>query len=150
MLKKQSNKKHYFEGIGRRKEAVCRLRLYISDKGEIKVKETTIKKGEIFVNGLPIEAYFPGKLNKSLYLQPFILTNSENRFAVSAHISGGGVKGQLLAFRLASARALEKANADYREILKQRGLLSVDSRVKERRKAGYAGKARKKRQSPKR
>lgn len=147
--KQNSNEKHYFEAVGRRKEAVCRIRLYFS-KGEIKVGKDTIKKGQIMVNGLPADIYFSGKVNKSIYLQPFIVTNTEGRFAISAHINGGGVKGQLKAFQLASARALEKVSRDYRAILKQKGFLTVDGRVKERRKAGYAGKARKKRQSPKR
>jgi small subunit ribosomal protein S9 len=151
-VKKQRKKKSsdiYYGAVGRRKESTCRVRLYLTPKGEVKLGTVVIKKGEIVVNKLPIEKYFMSEIFKVTYMEPLILTGSENRFAIVARAVGGGKKGQLIAFRLAVSRALEKVDKDYRSILKPKGFLTVDARVKERKKAGLV-KARKQRQSPKR
>lgn len=147
---KQKNKTTYTEAIGRRKGATCRLRLYLPSDKDFSLKGKTLKKGEYVVNDLQLSQYFPGSINESISRKPFILTNSLERFVVSAHVVGGGKKGQLMAFVLASARALLKVNIEYREVLKSEGLLTVDDRNRERRKAGMGGKARRARQSPKR
>jgi small subunit ribosomal protein S9 len=127
------------------------VRLYVVNDSEIQISGKTLKKGEILVNNRPIESYFPGEIYKKLYLEPFRTTNTIGRFAVSAKISGGGLSGQLGAFIHGVSRALVKVDEEkLRPILKKRGFLTRDSRIKERRKAGFAQKARAKKQSPKR
>lgn len=132
----------YYEGVGRRKEATVRVRLNVTD-GEA--------KGTMTVNGLPIEKYFPGEVAKKIYLEPFRTTNTLNRFAVTITTAGGGLNGQLSAVVHGTSRALSKVDPEkFRSILKKRGFLTRDPRAKQRRKAGFAGKARARKQSPKR
>lgn len=154
MRKKSKIKKKvlsFYQAVGRRKEATARVRLYPLSLGEIKTKDFKIKKGQIVVNKKAVEEYFPGELAKLTYLEPFMITNTLGRFTVSAKITGSGKAGQLGAFIHGVARALEKVDREkFRPILKKRGFLTRDARVKERRKAGYAQKARAKKQSPKR
>ncbi len=133
-----NSKNKYTYAVGRRKKATATLRLF---KG----------KGKIEVNGQPIADYFPGQISKHYYSQPFKLTDTQGKFHATILVRGSGKKSQLEAIVLAFSRALEKINRDkYRPVLKDAGLLSVDSRVKERSKPGQAGRARAKKQSPKR
>jgi len=148
-VKTTSKKITYYEALGRRKAAHCRVRLYLNAKAVKKVQEP-LKPGDMLVNWVKAETYFPNKMAKQLYLQPFELTQTTDRFVVIVTISGSGKMSQLEALRLAVARALQKVNPEFRTVLKQAGLLTVDARVKERRKVGMGGKARRKRQSPKR
>ncbi len=140
---KSKVKSVYYEAVGRRKEASSRVRLALGTVG-------TFEKGKIYVNEKPIEQVFPGNLLKHRYEAAFAVTNTLGRFTVTAHTIGGGVAGQIDAFVLACARSLVKADASYRSVLKAAGLLMVDARQRERRKAGLAQKARKEKQSPKR
>ena len=123
--------------VGRRKEAAARIRLY---KG----------KGQTMVNGTPIEQYFPTAVEKSQYLKPFHITESEGVYFATIKVKGSGKNGQLKAVIHGIARALDKANPSFHTLLKKAGLLTRDPRVKERRKYGLAQKARKGKQSPKR
>lgn len=155
MTKKETTKTakepSFYQAVGRRKESTARVMLYVTTGEEVKVKDKILKKGEIMVNFRPVEKYFPGEVFQKTYLEPFRTTNTVGRFAVSALITGGGLSGQLGAFVHGVSRALEKADKEkFRSILKKKGLLTRDSRVKERRKAGFAQKARAKKQSPKR
>jgi len=137
--KKKASKEAYIYALGRRKQASARVRLYIN------------KKGGITVNGKPIEEYFPGRVLKSLYVEPLRTCNVIGKYAISAKIKGSGKKGQLGAFIHGVSRALEKLNTErFRPILKKRGFLTRDPRKKERRKPGTGGKARRQKQSPKR
>jgi small subunit ribosomal protein S9 len=77
-------------------------------------------------------------------------TNVLGKYAVTVKVNGGGVRGQLGALAHGLARALVKFNPDYRALLKDDGWLTRDDRMKESRKIGTGGKARRKRQSPKR
>lgn len=148
---KKKKKISFYQAVGRRKEASARVRLYPVVLGDITIGHFKIKKGEIFVNGKPVEEYFPGEVAKVAYIGPFRITNTIGRFTVSAKIEGSGKSGQLEAFIHGAARALEKVDREkFRPILKKRGFLTRDPRAKERRKAGYAQKARAKKQSPKR
>ena len=144
------SKKEYIHAIGRRKQAIARVQLYSDFKEDVTWKDQVIKKGNIFVNEKPISEYFSGQVSKVAYEEPFKLTNTLNKFAVTIRISGGGLFGQLDASVLAIARALIIFDPSFRSILKKKGLLSRDSRVRERRKVGTGGKARRKKQSPKR
>ncbi len=145
-------KPDYYYAIGRRKEATARVRLYlVTDERGVVVNGMTLTRGQIVVNGRPVEQYFPGEAYKKMYMEPLRTTNAANRFAASVKVEGGGLVGQLGAMVLGLSRALEKVDkVKNRPILKKRGFLTRDSRIKQRRKAGYAQKARKKKQSPKR
>jgi small subunit ribosomal protein S9 len=144
-------KPSYYEGIGRRKVSTARARLYVITEGSMTIRGQSVAKGDITVNGKAIEKYFPGEIMKKVYSEPFRTTNTIGRFAVTVTATGGGLNGQLASFLLAISRALEKVDKEkFRPILKKRGFLTRDPRAKQRRKAGFAGKARARKQSPKR
>jgi small subunit ribosomal protein S9 len=116
--------------IGRRKEAVARVRLV---RGS----------GEWRINGRSLQEYFPDKVHQQLVNSPFVTTETADRFDIIARINGGGASGQAGALRLAVARALNEVNSEaFRGDLKKAGFLSRDARVKERKKYGLK-KARK-------
>ena len=141
----------YYEAVGRRKTASARARLYVLTGDAMTIKSVEVKKGDMIVNGKPVEKFFPGEIYKKMYQEPFRTTNTMGRFAVSVTTEGGGLTGQLAATIHAISRALIKVdNEKFRPILKKRGFLMRDPRAKQRRKAGFAGKARARKQSPKR
>lgn len=142
----------YYEAVGRRKEATARVRLYVAaGNDQITIGEKVLKAGDMLVNKRPVESYFSGEVFKKLYQEPLRTTNTMGRFVVASVIEGGGPAGQLQAFIHGVSRALLVADGDkFRPILKKRGFLTRDARVKERRKAGKAQKARAGKQSPKR
>ena len=128
----------YIYAVGRRRTAAARVRLF---KG----------KGKSEVNEAPIEKYFPGEIFKDAYTKPFELTETLGKYYVTVRVVGGGKKGQLGATVHGIARALSKLDVEtLRPPLKKAGLLTRDPRKRERRKVGTGGKARRKRQSPKR
>lgn len=141
--KSASQKKiKYYEAVGRRKTATARVRLYLLGKKD---------KREIIVNDKPIEEYFPGKIAKTIYIEPFRTTNTLNRFKTKIKVSGSGKKAQLEAVIHGLSRALVRFDEEkFRQILRKKGFLTRDARAKERRKPGLAQKARKRKQSPKR
>jgi len=150
MAKKTKDIK-YYEAVGRRKESVAIVRLYIVGKNEaVNVGNLKIKKGEIFVNGKPIESIFSTIDERITYLRPLKLTENQDRFAISIKVSGGGKTGWLGAISLGIARALVLADQSNKPILRKNGLLTRDPRTRERRKVGTGGKARREKQSPKR
>jgi len=142
----------YYEGVGRRKEAVARVRLYIAGKDKtITLNANKIKAGEVYLNQKPINLIFSKPQDKAKLFYPLKLTNNEERFAISILTSGGGRNGQLEAIVHGLARALEKVDKDAnRPILKKNHSLTRDDRTRERRKVGTGGKARRQKQSPKR
>ena len=124
-------------GLGRRKEAVARVRL---------VPGT----GQWTLNGRSLEDYFPNKLHQQDVNQPFKLLELEGAYDVIARINGGGPSGQAGALRLGIARALNEIDRENnRPALKKAGYLTRDARVIERKKAGLK-KARKASQFSKR
>lgn len=128
----------FFQSVGRRKEAVARVRLF---KGQ----------GQITVNEKPISQYFKGQVAQKIYQIPFETTKTLGQFTGTIKVLGGGSKSQLDAVVHGIAKALETANKEvFRPALKSAGLLTRDARVKERRKYGLAHAARAKKQSPKR
>ena len=130
----------YYYAIGRRKTATVIIKMFKGKQAE----------QPITINGLPINVYWPTEAAKTVYQEPFKTTNTLSRFTATATAKGSGKNGQLGAFVLAAARALEKFDQKLRPVLKKRGLLTRDQRQKERRKPGLAQKARAKKQSPKR
>ena len=136
--KKTETKPKFISTVGRRREAVARIRLYEG-------------KGESLVNEKPIGEYFPGETAKLLYLAPFVTTDTVGKFYATIRVEGGGIKGQLVALAHGLSRALALVNREkFRPLLKKSGFLTRDARTRERRKVGMGGKARRKRQSPKR
>lgn len=151
VIKTKKQKKDYIYAVGRRREAVARIRLYASPKEGLVWGEQKITKDQILVNGKPIEHYFSGPVAKKAYMQPFVITNTIGKYAVSIAVNGGGLQGQLIAVINGLARALSIADVKkFRPVLKDKGFLTRDARVRERRKVGTGGKARRAKQSPKR
>jgi len=142
----------YYEAVGRRKQSVARVRLYLIKKStEVTVGKLKIKAGEIFINGKSINETSFKVYKKKFLMMPLILTKNEKRFAVSIIVNGGGTTGQLDAMVHGIARALLVVDSEaYRSILKTSGMLTRDPRKKETRKVGTGGKARRMKQSPKR
>jgi small subunit ribosomal protein S9 len=95
--------------------------------------------GTITVNHREFTNYFPTETLRMNVRRPLVLTESVEKFDVLATVEGGGVNSQSGAVRLGIARALVDFNAELRKALKKDGLLTSDSRVKERKKYGLAG-----------
>ncbi len=147
----ENPKVSYYEAVGRRKESSARVRLYVVKDGSMTIDGLALEKGAMIVNGRLAEKYFPGEVFKKMYLEPFRTTNTLGRFVVSVRAEGGGLAGQLGATIHGISRALEKVDKEkFRPILKKRGFMKRDPRAKQRRKAGFAGKSRARKQSPKR
>src|ERR1035437_8616406 len=140
--------KNYKSFTGKRKAAVARLRLFVT--GLPTVVGDEVKKGDIIINGKKAEEYFKGLVAKATYEEPFKITNTLGKYTFTLKITGGGTKSQLEAFIHAVSKALSSLDEKSKHILKKKGFLTRDARVRERRKVGMGGKARRKRQSPKR
>ncbi len=95
--------------------------------------------GEIAVNTRSLEDYFPRHSLRALVESPFAVTGLMGKYNVKATVIGGGITGQAGALRHAIAKALTGMNPSLREPLKKEGLLTRDSRVKERKKYGQPG-----------
>lgn len=152
-MEKTTIEKHisYYEAVGRRKTSSARVRMHVVKDEKAIIAGKEMEKGQMTVNGRDIEKYFPGEVLKKMYMEPFRTTNTMNRFAITITTSGGGLYSQLGAVIHALSRALEKVDKEkFRPILKKRGFMKRDPRAKQRRKAGFAGKARARKQSPKR
>jgi small subunit ribosomal protein S9 len=121
--------KPLIQTTGRRKEAIARVRLRPGT-------------GKIIVNGRPFEEYFPILTHQVVAKEGLRVTQTEEVYDVDATLDGGGVSGQAGALRLGICRALVTLDGDTRAGLKKAGLLTRDSREKERRKYGLK-KARK-------
>ncbi len=115
-----------YYGTGRRKTAVARVFLRPGS-------------GDFKVNGRAFEQYFVTESQRASARQPLVSTDSAATFNVIANVSGGGVSGQADAVKLGIARALMLFNAELRKKLKSEGLVSRDSRGKERKKYGQKG-----------
>ncbi len=142
--------KDFAFAVGRRREAVARIRIYSKVADNLKFGETLVKKGDIVVNGKNISEYFSGAVSKSTYEKPLKLLSTINKYTITAKVEGGGLHSQLDAWVLGVSRALSIVDEEIKPILRKKGLLTRDARVRERRKVGMGGKARRKRQSPKR
>jgi len=119
----KTDKKSYFYGTGRRKTSVARVRLMPG-------------AGEIIVNGIPYEERFPRPEHRRAITHPLLVTENLGKYNTVIKVEGGGVTGQSGAISHGIARALVKADENLKPILRQNGLLTRDSRVKERKKPG--------------
>lgn len=142
-------KRDYIFAVGKRREARARIRLY-EDVKKYPAGEEKVQKGDIFVNGKKIGEYFGGSISQAIYNEPFKITNNMEKYVISIKTSGGGKSGQLDAIVHGVSRALSLLDPKNRAILKKGGFLTRDARTRERRKVGMGGKARRKKQSPKR
>ena len=148
---KKEQKKDYIFAVGRRKQAVARVRLYENLKPDAAWNQLAIKKGEFLVNEMLISEYFPGEVCVRKYTEPLRIVNALNKYAFTIQVAGGGPAGQLDAVVAGISRALNKLDPETnRLLLKKKGFLTRDARIRERRKVGTGGKARRKKQSPKR
>jgi small subunit ribosomal protein S9 len=111
---------------GRRKTAVARVQMKAGS-------------GEITVNEKSFEEYFPTVSLQNQVIFPFQVAQATKKFDISVNASGGGITGQVGAIRLAIARALLQTDPELRATLKDEGLLTRDSRQKERKKPGQPG-----------
>lgn len=112
-----------YYGTGRRKNAVARVRLVPGN-------------GQIIINNKDIDTYFGLETLKLIVRQPLKLTETVEKFNVIAKVEGGGTTGQAGAIRHGIARALLKAEGNYRPSLKSAGFLTRDPRMTERKKYG--------------
>ncbi len=113
-------------GTGRRKSATARVRIKPGS-------------GKITVNHRNVETYFPIDEHRMIINEPFQTTENSEKFDVRVNVQGGGTAGQAEAIRLGIARALLLHDAELRPALKAEGLLTRDSRVRERKKPGQPG-----------
>ncbi len=120
----------YTEGIGRRKNAIARVRL------------TKASKNSLSVNGKDLKQYFAIREHQHIVTEALKSGPVETSFAVSAKVSGGGINAQAEAIRHGIARALIEIDGNLRPVLKHAGFLKRDPRAKERKKFGLK-KARK-------
>lgn len=115
-----------YYGTGRRKKSVARVRLVPGD-------------GNIIINGRTIDDYFGLETLKVIVRQPLNITKTIDKFDVFVNVVGGGFTGQAGAIRHGVARALLKADEEFKPVLKKAGFLTRDPRMKERKKYGLKG-----------
>ncbi|MCT4584151.1 MAG: 30S ribosomal protein S9 [Peptostreptococcaceae bacterium] len=115
-----------YQGTGRRKNAVARVRL---------VEGT----GKVTINNRDIEEYLNYETLRKDVIQPLVITENEGKFDVIIRVHGGGFTGQAGAMRHGIARALLLVDAENRPALKAAGYLTRDARMKERKKYGLKG-----------
>jgi len=113
----------YVWGTGKRKCAIAQTRLFPG-------------KGEIIVNDKPYQEAFPRIEHRRMIEHPLQATNTMGKFSITVKVNGGGLSGQAGAIRHGIARALAKENELFKPMLRQEGLLTRDSRIKERKKYG--------------
>jgi small subunit ribosomal protein S9 len=132
-----TEEKRYYQGTGRRKTSVARVRLYPGN-------------GEFVVNNKPADDYFTTRelLQREIH-RPLELTETAGNFNILVRVRGGGIASQATAVRHALSRALLDANQEFRPTLKKAGFLTRDARAKERKKVGLK-RARKRPQYTKR
>jgi len=118
--------RRYYEGIGRRKRASARVRIYLDEQAS----------GEIIVNNKDAKEYFPRIGDYEILIGPLNDTELTGKVDVTVLISGGGITGQTAAVRLGVARALVKYDETLRNALRGGGHLTRDPRIKERKKPG--------------
>ena len=122
----ENDKISYYNGLGRRKTAIARIRMALG-------------KGKIEINGQDADKYFPTENLIRIINKPLSLTNGLNKYDITAVLTGGGYSGQAGAMSLGISRALIKIEPLLRSELKKAGLLKRDPREKERKKYGLRG-----------
>lgn len=114
----------YYEGIGRRKAASARVRLYPGGTGKV------------IINDKEASDFLPRAGDVEIMLEPLRVVGQENAYDITVHVNGGGISGQRDAIKLGISRALLIIDPEMRPALKKEKLLTRDARVKERKKPG--------------
>jgi small subunit ribosomal protein S9 len=114
----------YYEGVGRRKSATARVRVYPGGTGNV------------IVNDKPVGEYFPRLGDVASLLKPLEVAGMQGRLDLTVKVTGGGVTGQTDAVKLGVARALLEYQPELRPAMRKAGLLTRDAREKERKKPG--------------
>jgi len=115
-----------FYATGKRKSSIARIWMQPGN-------------GKITVNDRELDNYFPVETAKVMVFQPFELTGTLGQFDLAINVRGGGIKGQAGAVRHGITRALLTVKDEFRVVLKKAGLITRDSRIKERKKYGQKG-----------
>ncbi len=110
-------------------------------KRKTSIARVTLKhgKGDININNVPLNKYFPSETLIMVVKQPLTTAAVTGKYDISVKVNGGGMSGQAGAIRHGIAKALVDINPDFRGKLKKEGMLTRDSRVKERKKYGQKG-----------
>ena len=112
-----------YYATGKRKTSIARVWMRLGD-------------GNIIINKKPMDEYLTTEIAKMILAQPLALTNTTGRYDITVNVKGGGFSGQVGAIKHGISRALLKVSPEFREPLKKAGLLTRDSRIKERKKYG--------------
>ena len=115
--------KQIWNSTGRRKRSIAQVLLKLG-------------KGNIVVNGIEVKKYLPYETLYMDLVQPFELTETSDKFDTEITVKGGGFSGQTGAMKLGITRALLIFNPEFRKVLKDGGMITRDSRIKERKKYG--------------
>jgi small subunit ribosomal protein S9 len=130
-------KEKYYQGTGRRKRSIARVRISLGENNLF------------MVDGKTMDEKFPIEEHRRIAMEPLQVTEMKGRLNISVHVIGGGISGQAGAIRHGLSRALLDYDPNFRPALKKAGFLTRDSREKERKKFGLF-RARKKQQYSKR
>ncbi len=113
----------YLHTVGKRKTAIARIWMKPG-------------KGDITINKRTLDQYYLREVSKMVVMQPLELTNTVGKYDIRVNVIGGGLMGQAGAIRHAISRALANQDIENRKILKKAGLITRDSRKKERKLPG--------------
>jgi small subunit ribosomal protein S9 len=114
----------YYEGVGRRKAASARVRVFPGGTGKITVNDKDVTE------------YMPRDGDLELMILPLVVAGSATSYDITIHVQGGGISGQRDAMKLGLARAMLLIDPELRPAMKEQHLLTRDARVKERKKPG--------------
>lgn len=126
MAQEVAVQQRYYQGTGKRKTAIAQVRLYLEDD----------RAGRFSINDRSLEEAFPWSTWQDTINEPFRVTGMSGKFYVVAKVRGGGVSAQAGALRHGIARALVAYDETFKKPLRERGLLTRDPRIKERKKYG--------------
>ncbi|OGL44572.1 MAG: 30S ribosomal protein S9 [Candidatus Schekmanbacteria bacterium RBG_13_48_7] len=115
-----------YHGTGKRKTSIARVYLRPG-------------MGNIIINKRDLDDYFPRETQRVALKRPLELTGMEGKFEIKINVRGGGIVGQADAIRHGITKALLQYNQAFRPVLKRAGLITRDSRIKERKKYGQRG-----------
>jgi len=128
-IKEKKVARRYYESVGRRKQAIARVRLFTCQPFED-------EKGKVLVNKKPYDVFFKTFELQEKVISPLKKMKSLNRFEATVKVKGGGILGQAEAIRHGLSRSLVKFNPDFSKKLKKAGFIRRDPRKKERKKPG--------------
>lgn len=132
MINPPKSAEKYFQGIGRRKQSIARVKIFVSPK-----KGGAKTEPEILINGKPHKEYFSLSELREIVISPLKAASIPAVSKILVTAKGGGIRGQAESARLGIARAMVLADQGLKKTLKDLGFLTRDSRMVERKKAGF-------------